>query len=109
MEEFMKATYATALNAGIDIVPLDTAARIMAILCVWGNNENFVYSPKFNVEREFIQKRYGLEGGETPDKDFVESLRFYVNSLEAQKDSADPAPQWARDLLEKRYGFKLIC
>lgn len=120
MDEFMRATYMTALSAGLDIVPLDTAARVMAILCVWGNNENFVYSPKFNAEREYIQKRYHLEGGESPDIEFANTLRFYIKELEDYRDyhpvdwangghSTDCAPKWANDILMKRYGFKLMC
>ena len=110
MKEFMKATYETALSAGIDIVPVATAAKVMAILYMWGNNENFTCSPKFNVEREYIQKRYHLDGGETPDPLFVVAFKYYASYLEnyAAEHKEDRVPKWAKELIEERYGFKLI-
>lgn len=110
MDKFMEATYMTALNCGLEIVPFDVAARVMAILYLYGNNENFVYSPKFNVERKFIQAKYRLNGGESPDADFVRQLRFHIKDLETYAESHpdDRCPKWAKDLISKRYGFKLI-
>ena len=110
MEDFMRATYETCLYSGLEIVPFDTAARVMAIIYCWGNNENFVYSPKFNCERVYIQKKYGLEGGKIPDRRFVIRIKGYVYELElyAKKHKEDPSPKWAKELIEKRYGFKLL-
>ena len=46
MIDFMKASYEIALNAGMSIVSLDTAARIMAVVNVHGNKElsGLIYS-----------------------------------------------------------------
>lgn len=109
IDEFMQATYETCLNAGLDIVSLDTSARIMAILYLWGNNERFTMSNKFNCERVYIQKKYGLNGGEKPDIDFVIRFQGYVNELERyeKEHPDDRTPKWAKELIEKRYGFKL--
>lgn len=110
MIDFMKATYETALNCGLPIIPLDTAARIFAVVYVHGNNEFMVHSPKFNVEREYIQKRFHIEGGEIPDRDFVIQLKSYIKELEEYEEiNPDKRyPQWAKDLFMQRYGFQLI-
>lgn len=110
IDEFMQATYDTCLNAGLDIVPFDTAARVMAILYAWGNNEGFTMSNKFKCERVYIQKKYGLNGGEMPDKDFVIAIKGYIKELEeyAEKHPEDRCPKWAVELINKRYGFKLF-
>lgn len=109
IDEFMQATYATCLSAGLDIVPFDTAARVMAILYSWGNNEGFTMSNRFKCERVFIQKKYGLNGGEIPDKEFVIAVREYINELEQYENEHpdDRTPKWAKDLIQDRYGFKL--
>lgn len=109
IDEFMQATYDTCLSAGLDIVPFDTAARVMAILYVWGNNEGFTMSNKFKCERVFIQKKYRLNGGEIPDIEFMIAVREYIEELEAYAwvHPEGRTPKWAKELIEKRYGFKL--
>lgn len=109
IEEFMQATYATCLSAGLDIVPFDTAARVMAILYVWGNNEGFTMSNKFKCERVYIQKKYRLNGGEKPDIDFVIAIKGYIKELEQyeREHPDDRTPKWAKELIQNRYGFKL--
>ena len=106
----MKATYETALNAGIPIISTGTAAKIMAVLYVHGNNEFMVYSPKFNVEREYIQKRFKMEGGAIPDPNFIKALKEHVKSLQEyeKKNSNKPYPEWAKKLFKERYGVELI-
>lgn len=110
IDSFMQATYDTYLNAGLDIVPLDTAARVMAILLLYGNNEGFTLSPKFRCECRYIQKKWGISGGERPDPDFAHELQHYINVLEdyAKGNPKEVVPQWAKDLIQKRYGIKLL-
>lgn len=107
---FMRATYNTALNCGLPIISADTSARIMAVLYVHGNNEFMVHSPKFNVEREYIQKRFGIEGGVKPSAEIIILIKKYVKELEdyERDNPTHKYPQWAIKLFEDRYGFKLI-
>ena len=106
----MKSTYETALNAGLSIVSLDTAARILAVVYVHGNNEFMVHSPKFNTEREYIQKRFHIQGGEIPDPEIIPVLKGYIKELEEYEKlhPIEKYPAWAKDLFIQRYNFKLI-
>lgn len=89
--------------------PVHRAARLMAIVQVWGNNEGFTLSPKFNADREYIQELYGIRGGYVPDEDFKADLRVWVERFESVK--SDTAMDFidARDWIKKMYGFKLLC
>lgn len=110
MKEFMQANYDTALQAGIPIISLDTSARILAVLYVHGNNEFMVHSDKFHVEINYIQKRFRIEGGDSPDRAIIPKLKQYIEELE-QFEQTYPNkrfPEWADKLFRERYGFKLI-
>lgn len=112
---------AACLSLGIPAISLDTSARIMAVIYVHGENEGLVANHHFNSDRQYIQERFGLQGGETPDPDFVEALQHYVKELKAFEAAhsdeyreragslySQPKPQWAHDLFRSRYGIKLI-
>lgn len=97
----------------------DTAARILAVVYVHGNNEALVYNKKFLSEVEHIQKMYHVKGGESPDAELVELIQQYVKELEQYRDghSNNPtgevvfrnhAPEWAHKLFTERFGIKLI-
>lgn len=93
-----------ALAVGLPIISRDTAARIMAITYVYGGgNETLVLSPKFQCDCKYIQKRFGIQGGEIPDAEFASTLRSYVKELENSK----VCPQWVHDLMKRRYNIKL--
>lgn len=110
--------YMTCLAAGIPAITLDTCARLMAILYVHGNNELMTHHKGFLADVRYIQLRYHLHGGGTPDADFVKLLKEYVSELEnadnEQIDSDSEAlfhrniPSWAIELYNRRYGIKLI-
>ena len=89
--------------------PIDRAAHLMAILQVFGNNEGFTLSTKFNADRVYIQETYGIDGGSVPDPGFSTPLRKWLNIYEAVKDNTDAdfasAARWISDM----YGFKLYC
>lgn len=91
------------LTIGMPAISLDTSARILAIVCVLGNNENMVMSPKCRADLEYIQKRFGIDGGETPDRDIIAPLKEYISELEKSKE----VPQWADKIFKERYGIKL--
>lgn len=103
-EKFYIGMLNDALTVGLPIISTDTAARLMAITYVYGGgNETLVLSPKFQCDRKYIQKRFGIQGGEIPDAEFASTLRSYVNELENSK----VCPQWVHDIMKRRYNIKL--
>ena len=103
-EKFYMGMLNDALAVGLPIISTDTAARLMAITYVYGGgNGTLVLSPKFQCDCKYIQKKFGIQGGEVPDADFASTLRSYVNELENSKE----CPQWVNDLMNKRYNIKL--
>lgn len=99
-----KAWLRDCLTIGIPALSLDTSARILAVVCVLGNNENMALSPKCRAELEYIQKRFGIDGGETPDSDIIDPLKQYISELE----KATEVPKWAEKIFKERYGIKLF-
>jgi hypothetical protein len=105
-------------SIGVPAIRKDTAARILAVVYVHGNNEALVYNHKFIAEIEHIKASYGIDGGETPDAEITELIQLYVKELEQYRDEhssdtgeavfASHAPEWARTLFMDRYGIKLI-
>lgn len=108
--DFMRATYMSALNAGLPIISSDTSARILSVVYVHGNNEFMVHSPKFHIEMEYMQQRFHLFGGETPDLKIVTLVKRYVKELEEfeKQYPVKRYPEWAVDLFKSRYNVKLI-
>lgn len=105
-------------SIGVPAIRKDTAARILAVVYVHGNNEALVYNQKFLAEIEHIKQSYKLDGGETPDEELAELIQTYVKELEQYRDNhssetgeavfASHAPEWAHELFMERYGIKLI-
>ena len=91
------------LSLGIPALTTPTAAKIMAILMHYGNNEAFVLSPHFRADCEYIQKRYHIEGGETPDGEFAEYLQRYDRELER----CEKPPTWAVELIKGMYNINI--
>lgn len=107
------------LQAGLKSISTDTAARIMAVVHIHGNNEAFCFNDKFLADIDYIQKEYHVAGGEEPDVDFAFLVKKYSDELieyyQAHKNDKigdavfhDPKPQWAIDLFKERYNIKLI-
>ncbi len=102
----------------IPAISTDTAARLMAILYEYGNNEDFTYNRKFLADKEYIQDRFGLQGACVPDPHFHALLRQYVKELQdyyighkskdTMQDLEDLVPDWAPKLLKDRYNMKFI-
>jgi hypothetical protein len=105
---------------GMPAISRDTAARILAVTYVNGNNEAFVYNEKYLHDIHHIQQMYHVDGGESPNAELVVLIQQYVNELEAYRDqhANDPnecgavfqnkAPEWAQKLFKDKYGIKLI-
>lgn len=107
-------------QADLPAISTDTAARLMAVLHEYGNNEGFTHDKKFLADVKYIQKRFDLQAMGPPDPEFRRLLRHYLKELQdyqaAHKDDApDPsnplaplAPEWAPRLLKERYNMKFI-
>ena len=105
---------------GTPTIGRDTAARILAVTYVHGNNEALVYNSKYLQAIHHIEKMYHVEGGESPDADLVMLIKQYVSELEQYRDEHDndlnesgavfqnKTPEWARKLFMEKYGIKLI-
>lgn len=108
-KDFYLATLRTGRMVGMNIIPQWKCALLMAIVCVFGNNEGFTLSPKFQCDRIYIQETYHIDGGEVPDEEFTYLLRTYVAKCEAVKDDSDEFFQECAKLIMERYNFKLLC
>lgn len=107
-------------QAGIPAISTDTAARLMAVLYEYGNNEGFTCSQKFLADKDYIQDRFGLREMSTPEPKFHTLLRQYIEELQEyqqahkndERDDKHPyrslAPDWAPQLLKERYNMKFI-
>lgn len=107
-------------SVGINSISRDTAARILAVTYVHGNNEELVHNKKYMLEIKHIQKMFGIEGCCTPPpemvdliKDYVKELEKYANDHANDNDKGEAifkthAPEWAHKLFQDRYGIKLI-
>lgn len=91
------------LQTGIPALTLPTCARIMSILMHYGNNEAMVLSPHFRADCEYVQKRFHIEGGESPDAEFAEALQ----EVEKQLRDLDQPPQWAVTLMKEMYNINI--
>lgn len=105
----------SCLQCGISAISTDTAARILSVVFLCSNNENFTHNVKLRADIEYICKRWHIGGGETPDPEFTTMLRGYskeISDFMTVKDEDNPLrtqyPQWCHDLIFKRYNFKLF-
>lgn len=89
------------LQLGVPALTLETSAKIMAVLLHFGNNEAFDHSPHFMADCHYVQRRYNLGGGLTPDADFVEAFQRWEKGMEG----ADEPPKWAKDLFKRMYNI----
>ena len=115
---FRTAWNEACLQVGLPSISLDTSARIMAVLHVEsGCTTAVAHSPKLRADLEYIQKRFGISGGKTPDAAFVQTFRRYVREIEAHQKlnrgntslskEEQAWPTWARCLYRDSYNVKL--
>lgn len=106
-------------NIGVPAIRRDTAARILAVTYVHGNNEQLVYNMKYLQDINHIEQVYHIQGSEVPDADLVVLVKKYVKELETFLENADNephndavfsnhAPDWAKELFSERYKITLI-
>lgn len=108
-KEFYLATLRTARSVGMSVIPEWKCAMLMAIVYVFGNNEGFTLSAKFDCDRIYIQETYHIDGGEIPNENFALLLKEYVEKCEAVKNEDDPFFKECAKLIKERYDFKLLC
>lgn len=107
MENFRKAMYAACRQVGLEIVPIDVAARVMAFVGLQGGDERTVMCPRLRCELQHIQELYHIQGGEVPDKDFVILIQEYTKELQDYtNEHGGDWPSWLYELIQERYGFK---
>lgn len=100
------AMYASALKAGIPIVPTETCAIICAMLLVWGNTEEFTHNHRLVCELTYAQQRFHIEGsGTVSDEKFKIALNYYVDLLELNQKREDRVPDHIDEMFQERYGF----
>ena len=104
---------------GTPAIGRDTAARILAVTYVHGNNEALTMNRKYLQEIEHIQQMYHIHGAGTPDAEIIPLIQQYIKELEQYRelhsnDHTDDvvfrnhAPEWAHKLFAERFGIKLI-
>lgn len=111
------AQFSRALEgAGIHPVSDDTAARLLAIVYVYGGSMELGYNAKLMTDLRYAQRRAGLLGGETPDADLVKAMNGYIRDIESVLRAAprtylginvetDAHPEWVRKFMLERYGI----
>lgn len=81
-------------------------------MLVYTPSEEFTHNPKAMADAAYIQRRYRLEGSETPDAEFARLLRVYVKDLEAKttmkENGAYKPADWATEMYRDRYGIKIL-
>lgn len=105
-ENLRKQWNEACLQAGIESISAQKAAKIMAVLMTLGNNEDMVMNHHFTADCEYIQKRFHINGGEIPDQTFVAYFKEYANDLK-EADRQGFIPQWAEKLFMEDYEIKL--
>ena len=107
IEQMRRSLYDACLQVGLEIVPTDTAARVMAFVGLQGGDERVIYSPRMMCEIQHIQRKFRIDGGEVPDKDFVLLIQQYTSELRDYTDQHHGEwPEWLNTMIQERYGFK---
>lgn len=70
------------LQAGIKSISPQKAAKICAVLMLYGNNEAMVLNQHFQADILYIKQEYHVDGGCVPDATFARYLKEYVADLE---------------------------
>ncbi len=99
------AMYESALEVGLPIVSREVCAIICAMLQVWGNHEMFTHHHRLICELRYAQKRFHVDGGESPDPEFAAILQGYVSQLQLMQDRENRVPDHIDALYKERYKF----
>lgn len=80
-DELYRQMLMTALAAGLPAISTDTAARILAVVHVHGENEAFTFCPRLHTDLEYISRRFHVHGAGTPAPEFAALVRKYSGEL----------------------------
>lgn len=95
------------LQLDIPAISIDTAAKIMAVLYLYGNNEDMVFNKKLLADIRYIQRRFLLCGGETPNPNFVRAINLNIAQAKAYEKEYHSIPDWAITLFHEWYHIEL--
>ena len=108
------------MSAGIPAVTTDTAARVLAVLYVFGGeHEEMTLNVKFTQEVKYIQKRFHIAWGVSKkniNKNRIATDRLLGSFGEGKRPDPDgigllekqnDPPEWAVNLYRDRYGIKV--
>ena len=99
-------------SIGYAHISVDTAAKILAVLSVYGgNNEYFTHSPMLMTDVKAAQRMFRINGGEIPDSEGVMLMKSYIDELNADIEShtdgeRECCVEWANRLFKGKYKFK---
>ena len=99
-------------SIGYAHISVDTAAKILAVLSVYGgNNEYFTHSPMLMTDVKAAQRMFRINGGEIPDSEGVSLIKHYIDELNADierhtADQRECGVEWANKLFKGKYKFK---
>lgn len=107
----------SCLQCGIPAISTDTAARILAVVYLCSNNENFTHNGKLKADLNYICKRWQIEGGESVSSTIHTLIRQYSHEIEdfinkhprdwGNEKEQELYPKWCEELIFDRYGFHL--
>lgn len=89
-------------NIGLKPMSDDTCCRLLAILQVYGDgNEIFTHHIKFLEDVKYAQRRCNLFGGEVPNLELIDDLKYYIVQLENGNN------EWVDKFLLDKYNIKI--
>lgn len=95
------------LQVGIPAISTDTAAKIMAVLYLYGNNEDMVYNKKLLADIRYIQRRFCICGGKTPNPNLIHAINCNIAQAHAYEKEHHTIPEWAKTLFSEWYNIEL--
>lgn len=90
MMQFQRAMYDTAAAlreqypdkmGDFLLINRDTAARLLSVIYLSPGDERIVLSPKLQNDVRYMQRTYGVSGGEVPDAEVVTLIQQYTREL----------------------------
>lgn len=105
MNDFRKQWNDTCKAAGLTAIGKDTAAKLLAIVYVFGgDSETFTHSDKLAADIDYIEDVYGFTADRIPDEGVMAAFSNYALGLELGNAYA---LDWATKLMQENYGIKL--
>lgn len=97
----------SCLQSGLKAFSGDTAARILAVVFNCGDNAAITHNAKLRADLDYIQKRWKIGGGVTPEKPISSQIKVYNKLIADSVEAGGGYPEWASGLMLGRYGVRL--